>query len=138
MNSTKRLRQRYMLFYIGLAVLGVGCVTFFVAIGAALINLDLWNLTIIVWSMNMVGLGTVLFSVFAKVGWNSSPIIDFLFNQLSVLITVLGFIGLGFNFSFAGSTKFNPFWVLLIIMGLILAGLGMKWDQSPPNSLNDN
>jgi hypothetical protein len=133
MSHLRRAKQRIFLFYAGITTLLAGVVLFlFVVIMAGFFNTGFRGMTEVgSLSIFLVGLGGVLSVVFARIGWNNSIILDLLLNQFSIVITIIGFTGLAIEFIFRKPETSSLLFVFLILTGVILASLGMKYSTPP-------
>lgn len=72
--------------------------------------------------------GGSLIVIFSKIGWSKHILIDFLFNQLSILITFIGLL-IGFSNILYEIGPSYHLGVLLFIVGFIMAGLGVYFSS---------
>ena len=133
MNYHQRSVQRTISYYTGIMIIGIGVLSFASIIILALLNVTFPKMTEVgVLAIFAIGFGTVLSVIFSRLGWNRSLLVDFLLNQLSILLTLFGFVWLSSDFVKGALDVFSLVKILIIFCGLFLAGLGMKFSDSPP------
>lgn len=132
MNYHQRSIQRIISSYVGIVIIGIGAFSFALIIILALLNITFPKMTVFgMVAISAVGFGTVLSVIFSRLGWHKSLLIDFLLNQLSILLTLLGFVGVTSDFVMGEADESTLLMILIIFCGLFLAGLGMKFSDSP-------
>lgn len=132
MNYNQRAKQRIMSYYLGIVIIGIGGVTFLAIIVLALVDFTFPKMTgFAVLAMFAIGFGVILSVIFSRIGWLRSKTMDFLLNQLSLLVTVFGFVKVAGDFAFRTPDKSTLLVLLTIFGGVILAGLGMKYRNLP-------
>ncbi|MCB8927799.1 MAG: hypothetical protein H6652_19470 [Ardenticatenaceae bacterium] len=111
-NYKFRVKQRSFYFRAGM---GIGFLGFLLFAFLMLAELTMY----LKFAMFFIGIG--VFSTFcSQVGWSNILIIDLIFNQLSVVIILVG-IGV-----FALGKTINPIGSYIFILGIIMAIIGMK------------
>jgi hypothetical protein len=132
MSYHQRTVQRIISYYAGIAIIGIGTLSFASIITLALLNISFPKMTEFgVIAISAIGFGGVLSVIFSQLGWHKSLLIDFLLNQLSILLTLFGFVGVTNDFVMGKPDVSTLLMVLTIFCGLFLAGLGMKFSHSP-------
>lgn len=74
--------------------------------------------------------GATSIVILSRVGWSESVWIDLLFNQISVILILVGF-GILFLYTVYGFL-FPQLGISGVIVGIVLASLGMVFQSSPP------
>jgi energy-coupling factor transporter transmembrane protein EcfT len=74
--------------------------------------------------------GATLIVILSRVGWSKSVWKDFLFNQISIILILAGF-GILFLYVVYGFL-FPQLGILGVIVGIVLASLGIVFQSSPP------
>lgn len=133
------MKQRVLLYYLGIALVLLGGGLFIIVIASVTLNLYFQKMTeLALLSIFAIGAGAVLAVWFSRLGWNESLLIDFVLNQLSVVMVLGGFIGTGISLMGSGlNLSVLPF-ILVVWVGIVLAGLGMKYSTPSNTHKQDN
>ncbi|MCP4422490.1 MAG: hypothetical protein GY805_38260 [Chloroflexi bacterium] len=132
MSYKQRSLQRIISYYAGLVIVGIGTLSFVLIMILALLNINFPKMTeFAMLALSTIGFGTVLSVIFSHSGWHRSFLIDFLLNQLSILLTLFGFVQITRDFVMGTPDKSTLLMMFIIFCGLLLAGLGMKFSNSP-------
>lgn len=129
MHYNTRLKQNQILYRFGQLVSILGAMGFVIAIIAGIIGAYFNNITELgEVSIGVFGLGWIYIIYFSRAGWHKAPIVDFVLNQFSILLTTIGFLMLIKESSIQTLTGQDLLFSLLLVFGgFILAGLGMKY-----------
>ncbi len=132
MNYHQRSMQRIISYYAGITFIGIGVLSFASITILALLNISFPKMTEFwVLAIFIIGFGTVLSVIFSRLGWHRLLLVDFLLNQLSILLTLFGFVRVSSDFVKGVPDVSTLFMMLILVCGLFLAGLGMKFSDLP-------
>jgi hypothetical protein len=138
MSYMQRIKQRNLLFYLGVVTSVIAGLLFLSIVTLAILNIYFKDMTELgVLAIGANGLGVILSLVFGRMGWHESAIFDFLLNQLSLIVTVIGFVGISFDFSYGESTILTLRYLFLVALGLFLASLGRRFSSIPPSDYEE-
>ena len=132
MNFHQRTIQRTISYQAGLVILGLGSLSFALIFILALLNIYFPKMTELgAIAMCASGFGVLLSLIFSQVGWSRLFLIDFLLNQLSLLLTLFGFIWLSSDLYKGQLDSSSLIGVLFIFFGLFLVSQGIKYSDLP-------
>jgi hypothetical protein len=135
MTYNQHLRLKMFLYYAGSIILVIGCLGFLLVSMLALLSIYFQKMTeLLALGIVLIGAGTTLVIISSHLGWHKSRIINFLLNQLSLIIITIGFIGIGTNINTRALDKTTLLFLLSIVLGFSFAGLGMKYRTHPQDT----
>ena len=119
----RRMQQRQVMAYLG---------KWSFVVGFLLLAVGLFSQYYILAAIGQYALyfGATSIVILSRIGWSKFVWIDFLFNQISIILILAGF-GILFLYTAYGFSFFQ-LGISGVIGGIILAGLGMFFQTSPP------
>ncbi|MCI0394726.1 MAG: hypothetical protein L0332_11005 [Chloroflexi bacterium] len=122
------------MYYTGIAIMLTSGALFFLVFGLASMNIYLRDAT--EWGvLGIVGisLGSVLITLSTLLGWHKARVIDFLLNQLSLVLILLAIMGLGRSALSGSLSERDVSFIPLFRVGFILVLLGHHHSTPPPS-----
>lgn len=130
----KRNQQRLILGNLGLKIVIFGVVSFVIFLISAF--LDLYFLTfstpqLMLWAVLIICFGVVFTLIFGRIGWHENVALDFLLNQFSAVLSIIGAVGIVIVNIFLENNAFIEVCLGITILGFILALIGIRLHKPP-------
>lgn len=123
----RRQSQRKVIYWAGILFLGAGALCFVGTISLSLLDAYIDGMTeLALVSMASIALGAILSAWFSRIGWHPLRIQDFVLNQLSVGLVLLGILVFVYDAIHNGLSRLSLAAVGLALAGLILSHIGMR------------
>lgn len=128
MSLNSRAKQNTIVFRLGIIMMAVGSMGFIGIVSLILLRIFFRNMNaLLMVCMALISVSVFFTLFFSRMGWHEVRIIDFILNQLSILLTVFGFFLLTKTFLDNMQGERIALGLSFVFIGIILAGLGIKY-----------